>query len=70
MIALTDQERGYVAELLERRFQELMHELHHTVSRRFKDGLREEMDVVEHLLLTIAPEHAWTTGKPVEAQHI
>jgi len=62
MITLSDEERAYTAELLERRYQELMHELHHTTSRRFKDGLRIELDHIEHLIVAIAPEHAWVTS--------
>ncbi len=55
MIDLTAVERAYIADLLERRYEELMHELHHTSSRRFRDGLKEEVQMVERFRQTFAP---------------
>lgn len=46
---LTEQEREYLAKLLERRHHELLHELHHAVSLEYKIGLRQEIDLTEKL---------------------
>ncbi len=55
MIDLSAVERAYLADLLERRYEELMHELHHASSRRFREGLKEEVDMVEHIRQSFAP---------------
>ncbi|NJL28215.1 MAG: hypothetical protein HC897_10140 [Thermoanaerobaculia bacterium] len=55
MIHMSEQEQEYVAKLLKRRHDELLHELHHAVTREYKDGLRQEIDVTEKLLHKIQP---------------
>ncbi len=55
MIDLSAVERAYLADLLERRYEELMHELHHTATRRFRDGLKEELQMVERIRPSFAP---------------
>ncbi len=54
---LTDREREYLCELAIRRHGELLHELHHTSVRRYKDELKAEIDLVEELCNTLAPAH-------------
>jgi hypothetical protein len=46
---LTAEERALLVALLDRREAELLHELHHADARRFKEGLREELALVERL---------------------
>ena len=55
---LSDEERDYLVRLLERRHVELLHELHHAVTRRFKEGLREEIALTEQLKGALEPAHA------------
>ncbi len=62
MIDLSEVERAYIADLLERRYEELMHEMHHTASRKFRDGLKEEIEMVERLRHSIAPAVADLPG--------
>jgi hypothetical protein len=46
---ITEQEREYLRELLEARHSELLHELHHTDARDFKDMLKRKVELVEGL---------------------
>jgi len=46
---LNDEERQYLVELLERRLESLLHELHHATTRHFKEGLRQEVALTERL---------------------
>lgn len=55
MIQMTEQEQEYVAKLLKRRHDELLHELHHAVTHEYKDGLRQEIDLTEQLQLKMQP---------------
>ncbi len=55
MADLSEVERAYIADLLERRYEELMHELHHAASRKFRDGLREEIGMVERMRHELMP---------------
>lgn len=57
MREFTDAERDYLCELLIRRHGELLHELHHTAARRFKDELKGEVELVEQLCNLLAPAH-------------
>ena len=61
MIDLSEVERAYIADLLERRYEELMHELHHASSRKFRDGLRDEVEMVERMRPSFVPP-AGVTG--------
>lgn len=49
MNEFTTQEREYLDKLLGRRHTELLHELHHAVTREYKAGLRQEIDLTEAL---------------------
>lgn len=51
---LTDQEREYLDKLLVRRHTELLHELHHAITREYKIGLRQEIDLTEALKAKLA----------------
>lgn len=42
-------EREYLAKLLKMRHDELLHELHHTVTRDYKTDLRREIELTERL---------------------
>ena len=57
MIDLSEVERGYIADLLERRYEELLHEMHHAASRKFRDGLKEEVAMVERM------RHSFSAGE-------
>lgn len=43
------EEREYLAQLLVKRHTELFHELHHAVSREYKESLRQEIELTERL---------------------
>jgi len=49
MHELTFDERDYLTKLLKKRHDELLHELHHAVTREYKVGLRQEIDLTERL---------------------
>ena len=55
MNELKDQEREYVLKLLAKRHDELLHELHHAVTREYKVGLRQEIDLTEQLQAKLRP---------------
>jgi hypothetical protein len=46
---LSRQEKDYLATLLVRRHDELLHELHHAFSREYKEGLKQEIDLTERV---------------------
>jgi len=52
---LNEQEREYLGKLLAKRHDELLHELHHTVTREYKAGLRQEIDLTEQLKAKLLP---------------
>ena len=54
MKEMTDQEREYLGKLLDRRHTELLHELHHAMTREYKTGLRQEIDLTEVLKAKLA----------------
>lgn len=58
MSDLKDQEREYLAKLLKKRHDELLHELHHAVTREYKAGLRQEIDLTETLQAKLQPAYA------------
>jgi hypothetical protein len=49
MIEMRDQDREYLTQLIQKRHDELLHELHHAVARDFKNSLRQEVDLTEQL---------------------
>lgn len=49
MFEMKDQDREYLAQLIQKRHDELLHELHHAVARDFKNGLRQEIELTEQL---------------------
>lgn len=55
MHELDEQEREYLAKLLAKRHDELLHELHHAVTREYKAGLRQEIDLTEQLKRKLQP---------------
>lgn len=58
MFDLNEQEREYLAKLLKKRHDELLHELHHAVTREYKAGLRQEIDLTEALKEKLQPAYA------------
>ena len=58
MFELQEQEREYLAKLLKKRHDELLHELHHAVTREYKAGLRQEIDLTESLKEKLQPVYA------------
>jgi len=46
---LNDEECAYLRTLVGQRHSELLHELHHAVTREFKTGLKEEIALTETL---------------------
>ena len=46
---ITEQERELLLEILEARHVELLHELHHTDTRDFKEMLKRKVEIVEGL---------------------
>lgn len=58
MFELKEQETEYLAKLLKKRHDELLHELHHAVTREYKVGLRQEIDLTESLQAKLQPAHA------------
>lgn len=49
MQELMTEDREYLAKLLKKRHDELLHELHHAVTREYKEGLRQEIVLTERL---------------------
>jgi hypothetical protein len=52
---LKEQELEYLSKLLGRRHDELLHELHHAVTREYKTGLRQEIELTEQLKAKLQP---------------
>jgi hypothetical protein len=48
-LEITEQERDYLVNLLDARHTAMLHELHHTDARDFKEMLRQMIEMVEHL---------------------
>ena len=46
---ITDEEREYLLEILEARHVELLHEIHHTDARDFREMLKRKVELVEGL---------------------
>lgn len=55
MNELKDQELDYLSKLLSKRHGELLHELHQAVTREYKVGLRQEIDLTEQLKAKLQP---------------
>lgn len=49
MQELMNEDREYLTKLLKKRHDELLHELHHAVTREYKAGLRQEIELTEQL---------------------
>jgi len=47
--SLTDEERQYLADMMERRIEGLLHELHHSRTHHFEDALKDEIALSERL---------------------
>lgn len=54
MIEMRDQDREYLTQLIQKRHDELLHELHHAVARDFKNSLRLEIELTEQLKAKLA----------------
>jgi hypothetical protein len=54
---LPEEEQQYMLHLLQRRHAELIHELHHAATRRFKEGLKDEIQLTERLMAALEPAH-------------
>lgn len=54
MLDLTAEEREYTAQLLKTAHDQLIHEIDHTDTRTFKDGLRKQLDINEQLTRKLA----------------
>ena len=46
---LSEHEAAYLRNLVERRHSELLHELHHAVTREYKSGLKSEIELTEQV---------------------
>jgi hypothetical protein len=57
LMHLDEEEQDYMLHLLQRRHAELLHELHHAASRRFKEGLKAEIELTEKLMAALEPAH-------------
>jgi len=51
------EEQEYLFHLLQRRHAELLHEMHHAATRRFKEGLKAEIELTERLMAALEPAH-------------
>jgi hypothetical protein len=49
MTEMKDQDREYLAGLVQKRHDELLHELHHTAARDYRNDLRREVELTEEL---------------------
>ena len=49
MLEITEQEREVLLELLETRLTAMLHELHHTDARDYKEALKQRFDLIEAL---------------------
>jgi hypothetical protein len=54
MLDLTAEEREYTSQLLKTAHDQLIHEIDHTDTRTFKDGLRKQLDINEQLTRKLA----------------
>jgi len=54
---LPEEEQQYMLHLLQRRHAELIHEMHHAATRRFKEGLKSEIELTEKLMAALEPAH-------------
>ena len=48
-VDITDQEKEFLLELLETKSTALLHEIHHTDARDYKEMLKQRMDLLERL---------------------
>jgi hypothetical protein len=48
-LEVTEKEREYLLELLEAAHKTLLHELHHSATTRFRDLLRQKLELLEGL---------------------
>jgi hypothetical protein len=48
-ISVTDSEREFLLEVLEARYTSMLHELHHTDTRDYKQLLTAQLDLLEKL---------------------
>lgn len=51
---LATHEKEYLVSLLNKRHDELLHELHHAFTREYKHGLKQEIELTDHLRRKLA----------------
>jgi hypothetical protein len=51
---LSKDEKQYLSNLLHRRHDDLLHELHHAFTREYKDGLKREIELTDELRQKLA----------------
>jgi hypothetical protein len=54
-VDLSQHEKEYLANLLGKRHDDLLHELHHAFTREYKDGLKRELELTDQLRQKLAP---------------
>jgi hypothetical protein len=54
--SLTEQQVDYLLKLLDKRYTELLHELHHAATNEYKAGLKREIELTEKLKVALAAE--------------
>ena len=54
MLDLNPEEREYISQLLKSAHDQLLHELHHTDTRKFEEGLRKRVEINEGLTRKLA----------------
>jgi hypothetical protein len=63
LLDITDQEQEFLLELLETKLKAMLHEIHHTDSREYKELLRQDYDLAEKLRTKV--ENARRTSSAV-----
>lgn len=51
----TAEEREYIAQLLKTNHDQLLHEINHTDTRSFEEGLRKQLEINEQLTRKLGP---------------
>jgi hypothetical protein len=54
MLDLTAEEREYISNVLKTAHDQLIHELDHTDTRTFKEGLRKQLDINDQITRKLA----------------
>jgi len=54
MFELTTEERDYVSQLLKTAHDQMLHELHHTDTRSYEEGLKRRLEINERVTKKLA----------------